>query len=214
MIRLYTEFNAGSADDLPPPVYPEPHEHPPDTTADQVIAGYHPTEGAYGLGPDAHSEAHGNHATGSIRLPPAAGFWAPQRYYSIAFHEITHATATPLGSRKAGELRQFGSHDYGTEELCAEIGACYLMAEAGLEKPFTVENSAAYLRSWIAAIKTDRRMVVKAAAAAQKAADHVMGHAVRSSPTPRTDQCRPGRKPRDMRAAMTRAAYREREATG
>jgi antirestriction protein ArdC len=41
---------------------------------------------------------------------------------------------------------------------------------AGIEQA-TVANSAAYLKTWIARLKSDSRLVVQAASAAQKAAD-------------------------------------------
>ncbi len=58
----------------------------------------------------------------------------------------------------------------------------------------TVENSAAYLRSWITTIQEDVRAVVVAAGAAQKAADHILGRVVEvveeSSTEPETELAR------------------------
>jgi len=57
-----------------------------------------------------------------------------------------------------------------------------------------VENSAAYLRSWITTIQEDVRAVVVAAGAAQKAADHILGRVVEvveeSSTEPETELAR------------------------
>ena len=39
----------------------------------------------------------------------------------------------------------------------------------------TIDNHAAYLRSWISALKGDTKLVVTAASAAQKAVDHILG---------------------------------------
>ena len=39
----------------------------------------------------------------------------------------------------------------------------------------TIENSAAYLRTWIERLKSDSRLIVTAASAAQKAADFILG---------------------------------------
>jgi antirestriction protein ArdC len=41
--------------------------------------------------------------------------------------------------------------------------------------PHTLENSAAYLQSWLGVLKSDSRMVVTAASAAQKAVDYILG---------------------------------------
>ena len=46
---------------------------------------------------------------------------------------------------------------------------------AGIEQK-TLENSAAYLKSWIARLKSDSRLIVSAASQAQKAADFIRGN--------------------------------------
>lgn len=47
---------------------------------------------------------------------------------------------------------------------------------AGIEQK-TLENSAAYLKTWIARLKSDSRLLVCAALQAQKAADFIQGKA-------------------------------------
>jgi antirestriction protein ArdC len=73
-----------------------------------------------------------------------------------------------------GEWSSFGSAPYGKEELVAEMGAAFLCGSAGIVD-LTVENSAAYLQSWLHRLKDDKRLVVQAAAQAQKAADYILG---------------------------------------
>ena len=68
---------------------------------------------------------------------------------------------------------RFGSEDYSKEELVAEMTAAFLCGESGI-LPATVENSAAYLQSWSARLKEDKKMVINAAAAAQRAADYIL----------------------------------------
>ena len=41
--------------------------------------------------------------------------------------------------------------------------------------PATIQNSAAYLKTWIARLKSDSRLLVSAASAAQKASDYILG---------------------------------------
>lgn len=72
------------------------------------------------------------------------------------------------------ELRPFGSPDYSKEELIAEMGAAFLSAEAGIE-PQVVDNAASYLQGWVNALKGDKKLVVTAGGAAQRAADHILG---------------------------------------
>ena len=71
------------------------------------------------------------------------------------------------------ELAPFGSPDYSREELIAEMGAAFLCAASSISPP-TIEQSASYLQSWINVLKGDKRLVVNAASAAQKAADFIL----------------------------------------
>ncbi|MFB5664014.1 zincin-like metallopeptidase domain-containing protein [Alteribacillus sp. HJP-4] len=45
---------------------------------------------------------------------------------------------------------------------------------AGIENS-TIESSASYIHSWLRVLKEDSKMVVQAAAQAQKAADYIIG---------------------------------------
>jgi antirestriction protein ArdC len=48
----------------------------------------------------------------------------------------------------------------------------YLCAEAGIS-PAVLENQAAYLQGWLAALRGNKRLIVTAAAQAQRAADYI-----------------------------------------
>jgi len=52
------------------------------------------------------------------------------------------------------------------------MGAAFLCSQAGIEN--TIDNSAAYLQSWIKTLKGDSKLAVMAAAQAQKAADYIL----------------------------------------
>lgn len=107
-------------------------------------------------------------------------FRSGQEFYSVLFHELTHH-ATGHGSRlnrkgisgASGELSAFGSAPYAKEELVAEMGAAFLCGQAGIVER-TIDNSAAYIASWLERLRNDRRLVVQAAAQAQKAADFIL----------------------------------------
>ena len=66
-----------------------------------------------------------------------------------------------------------GSKNYAREELVAEMGSAFLCAVAGIESE--QENNAAYIKSWMKALNDDVKMVVSAAARAQKATDYILG---------------------------------------
>jgi len=100
------------------------------------------------------------------------GHRSPEHYYATAYHEAAHSTGHPSRLNRAGLTSPdavFGSHAYGKEELVAQMTASMLCAETGIDTDEIFENSAAYIGSWLRTIKSDPRMVVTAAAAAQKA---------------------------------------------
>jgi hypothetical protein len=68
---------------------------------------------------------------------------------------------------------ELGPIDLSREELVAEFTSSYLCAEVGIE-PATIENTAAYIEGWSRVLKYDRRVLVVAAGAAQRAADHIL----------------------------------------
>ena len=53
------------------------------------------------------------------------------------------------------------------------MGAAFLCGQAGIET--TMENSAAYLQNWLEQLQNDKKLIVQAAAQAQKAADFILG---------------------------------------
>jgi antirestriction protein ArdC len=121
-------------------------------------------------------------STDEVGIPDKSTFHSSEGFYATLFHELTHSTAHPsrVGRPEVMESQNFGSANYSREELIAEMGAAMLCGVAGIS-PATVENSAAYLRSWISALRGDSKLVVAAASQAQKAADYIRGIAAKSS---------------------------------
>lgn len=114
-----------------------------------------------------------------VVVPDISQFRMTEEYYSTTFHELTHSTGHSSRLKRFGEnddkAAAFGSEVYSKEELIAEIGSSMLMSIAGIERPETFQNSAAYLQSWLEALKNDKRLIVTAANAAQKAVDLILG---------------------------------------
>jgi antirestriction protein ArdC len=115
-------------------------------------------------------------------MPARSLFHSSEEYYSTLFHELTHSTghASRIGRDGIEQLNTFGSESYSKEELIAEMGAAMLCGVTGIA-PAVIENSAAYLQSWINRLRGDSRLLVSAASAAQKAADYI--RAVKDSVT-------------------------------
>ncbi len=107
-------------------------------------------------------------------MPNKEHFENEPLYYDVLFHELSHSTghADRLNRSEVGKAA-FGSSDYGKEELVAEFSACMLCGIAGIESA-VIDNSAAYIDGWRRTIKADKKIVVQAAGAAQKAADYIL----------------------------------------
>jgi antirestriction protein ArdC len=116
-----------------------------------------------------------------IRMPEKETFDGLEEYYSTLFHEFTHSTGHKTRLNRPGivEAHYFGDEVYSKEELIAEMGAAMLSGVVGIENK-TIKNSASYIQSWLGQLKDDKRLVVHAAAAAQKAADFILGKPTQS----------------------------------
>ena len=110
-----------------------------------------------------------------ITLPPRELFSSAEELYATLNHEESHAAGHPkrLNRKSIAEAAPFGSPAYGFEELIAEMSAAYLCAEAGIS-PAVIANEAAYIHGWLARLRSNERMVVTAAAQAQRAADYIL----------------------------------------
>lgn len=107
-----------------------------------------------------------------ITLPERGQFDAADKYYATALHELGHATGHP--SRLDRDMANpFGSEAYAKEELRAELAS--LMLGERLEVGHDPGQHAAYVGSWIKALREDPRELFRAAADAEKIAGFVMG---------------------------------------
>lgn len=105
----------------------------------------------------------------TIQMPAFAQFKSPADYYSTLGHEHVHYTGTE--SRCHREFgKRFGDNAYAFEELVAELGAAFLCAQLGISNS-PREDHAAYLQSWLHALKDDKRAIFTAASKAQQACD-------------------------------------------
>jgi len=115
-------------------------------------------------------------ATDTVRMPEPTRFASTEEYYATLFHELAHSTGhgTRIDRKLTTEPKPFGSPDYGREELIAEMASAFLCGQAGI-KPAVIENQAAYIQGWLKQLKQDKRLVISAAGAAQRAADWIKG---------------------------------------
>jgi antirestriction protein ArdC len=111
-----------------------------------------------------------------VGMPARELFQSPEGYYSTLFHELGHSTGhtNRLGREGIMEKHSFGDADYSREELIAEMTASMLCGVCGIS-PAVIQNSAAYLQGWLTVLKSDSKLLVQAASAAQRASDYIRG---------------------------------------
>ena len=177
--RMYTVFNVYQCE-LPARLQPlltpentqETAEHQKIAECEQILASM-PQRPAI-----EHREARAYYRPSSdmVNMPAPELFTQAAAYYSTLFHELTHSTGhtSRLDRPTLKDLLAFGDTNYSKEELCAEMGAAYLCGVAGIANA-TVDNSAAYIQGWLGRLRNDTKLLVQAAAQAQKAADFILG---------------------------------------
>lgn len=176
VLKHYNVFNAEQCDEITPPDAFEPDTDAtpfePLATAESIVSGYRqkPTI-RHGGG-----RAFYRPATDEVVMPEPVRFDTRESYYTTLFHECVHSTGHSERLNRGLDIdtSPFGSSDYSKEELIAEMGAAFLSATAGISPP-TIEQSAAYISGWMQQLQSDKKFVVQAAGAAQKATDFILG---------------------------------------
>ena len=167
-LKSYTVFNAEQIEGLPASFYGTPAEEARDlgTEADPELEAFFAATGAE-IRTTEEPRAYYDLIGDFIHMPPITTFHSAAGYYATLAHEATHWTGAK------GRLDRFEKFNdrkaYAFEELIAEIGNCMVCAHLGLTPDFG--QSGAYIKGWLRALQDDKRMIFKAAAEAQKAAD-------------------------------------------
>ena len=174
MLKLYTVFNLEQIEGIEAPDIEPPPSEPVDPLpiVQEVLDGYV-------LGPEIQTggfRAYYRPTTDTVNVPEPHDFNSVQAHAATMFHELIHSTGHTrrLDRGLDTKLSPYGTWDYGKEELVAECGAAFLSAATGI-LPVTMENATAYIDGWRKIIKGDKKLVVSAAAAAQRAVDHILG---------------------------------------
>ncbi|ENA1754862.1 DUF1738 domain-containing protein [Yersinia ruckeri] len=109
-------------------------------------------------------------STDEVWLPERHLFSDAANFYATGLHELIHWSG---GKKRLNrEMKgKFGSADYAEEELVAELGSAFLMANLGIDGEVQHES---YIASWLKALKNNKRYIFKAASAASKAHCYLM----------------------------------------
>jgi antirestriction protein ArdC len=172
VLRYYKIFNLEQVDGIEAPPEPEKIVREPIETAATIIQEMQnqPT-----IKHGASYDACYRPSSDEVIMPLIDDFESSEAYYSVLFHEVGHSTGHESRVSRPEGMKNicFGSDSYSKEELIAEMTAAFLCGESGILKE-TIQQSASYIESWSAKFKDDTRMVICAAAAAQKATDYIL----------------------------------------
>ena len=106
-----------------------------------------------------------------IVLPSRELFTGRDGYYSVALHELVHASGHVSRLDRVGvtEGATFGSETYAFEELIAQMGSAFLCGHFGIHN---LALDASYIGAWIKVLKDDKRALFRASGAARTAAEY------------------------------------------
>lgn len=172
LMRFYSVFNVAQCDGLKniPATVETPLSAP--SKPDEIVALMpQRPEIKHGL-----SKAFYSPGADTVSMPHRERFTTEAGYYATLFHELIHSTGhkSRLNRPTLTESAGFGSNPYCKEELIAEMGAAFLCGQAEIAEQ-VLENSAAYVQSWLEQLQKDKKLIVQAAGQAQKAADFILG---------------------------------------
>lgn len=99
-------------------------------------------------------------------------FKSVEAYYSVFLHEIVHSTGHP---KRLDRLKILSNKkEYAFEELIAETAACYLTSHLNISSDCLLDNSGAYIRSWLTALENNPYFFYQAAKHAEIAANYIL----------------------------------------
>jgi antirestriction protein ArdC len=167
--RVYTVFNATQIDNVPAYAPPKRSEFEVIQAGEQILAN-----SGTKIAHDQPDRAFYSRSQDSIHLPPKDSFKESAGYYGTALHELAHWTGHPsrLNRTTLNESYRFGDLNYAKEELRAELASVFLAAERGI--PHHPEQHAAYVGSWVTALKEDKNEIFRAAHDASAATDFLL----------------------------------------
>ena len=169
LLKYYNVFHIDQCENLKPRFTPEDLKPADPIEEAETILMEYSRRSSCRIIHDKQNEAFYRPSTDEIHLPLREQFPQIAEYYSTAFHEATHSTGHKSRLDRLSSPAWFGSENYSKEELVAEMGAAILMNELGIETGSSFKNSAAYIQSWLHALRDDNKMIVSAAGKAEKA---------------------------------------------
>lgn len=172
--KTFWVFNVSQIEglELPPPPEEVRYEHAPIARYEGLVA---PFLTGSGLTIETGGDRAGYRpATDTLVMPARERFVSAEAYYETLGHELGHATGHTSRLARESIGAAFGSPRYAFEELVAEMTSAFLAAHAGMPLAER-ENQAAYLADWLGRLEEDPTLLVRAAAAAERATRLILG---------------------------------------
>lgn len=167
IIKYYTVFNWEQTKNIPEKT-PIERDNTTIQDAETMLRfrdpriNYHPSKAYYSSTEDI------------IYLPDIKQFESSASYYSTAFHELTHWTGAKSRLARTEAMNyHLSDKSRSQEELTAEMGAAFLCKMCAIDTTNTVENSTAYIKSWLEVLKQNPKWVLKASRQAREAVEFI-----------------------------------------
>jgi antirestriction protein ArdC len=167
-LKRFTVFNVDQCEGLPDELVRVPELPSERETIPQAEALIAATGTDFRIG---GSEAFYSPAADFVQVPPQQAYPEQINWYRTTLHELGHWTGHR--SRLARDFSgAFGSAAYAREELVAEMASAFVCASLSIQP--TVRH-ADYVGAWLEVLREDEKAIFRAASAASKAADYLLG---------------------------------------
>lgn len=176
VLKAYTVFNAAQIEGMAPMPTRECDVKPAEAVEAIV----------WGLQDDGMKLSFGHYQPAydlrrdEIRMPIAKDFHSLELFHGTLLHECGHATGHQKRLARPHMHARFGSPEYSREELRVELASSFMQGLVGL--PPVIEESAAYIASWLEVLRNDKGEIFRAAADAQRICDYLGERALMARP--------------------------------
>ena len=169
--KYYRVFNGDLIDGIPEREKREIDPNGINERAENVLTYWSENEAKIIYG---GSSAYYRPSTDEIHLPKKEMFYDMPEFYATALHEVGHSTGHK--SRLNRDLSGgFGTPDYATEELRAEIASLFMEQDLGIKvSEKHIQNNSQYIKAWHDEIAEDPNVLFTAIADADKIAKYVI----------------------------------------
>lgn len=146
-----------------------------DRSAQEVIENYCNFSGVKINNTEPTSECFYSGEKDTVYITPVEQFTNTESYYRTLFHELGHSTGiTNRLNRSCYKSYHEAIKERSREELVAEMTSMLLAMECNFESEKCVENSYAYISSWIEYIENNPNEVIIGMSQAQQASDYIL----------------------------------------